>query len=225
LYVLVENRYSDGLFLETILEYLAPKRLSKFLQDCQRTPWRCDSVGGTGQLPRLIRNHADEMKAKKLPPRAVAFTDSDGRFPGDISEKAKKIKEACEQIGIDCLILSKRSIENYIPDEVLCAWAKEVDNEAALPRIEVICHLTKEQRDHLAMKQPFRPQNFNQQEQELFANMPDDDVKIMRKKNTLGNDLIESFRTHKTSLSTEALRRRDGKGELDKLVSMIEQAL
>jgi hypothetical protein len=157
LYVLVENRYSDGLFLKTILEYLAPKRLSRFLQNCQRTPWKCDSVGGTGQLPKLIRNHVDEMKAKSLPPHAVVFSDSDARFPGDVSEKAKEIKEACEQIGIDCLILSKRCIENYIPDEVLRAWAKETENEDALPRIEVICRLTKEQRDHLAMKLSFLP--------------------------------------------------------------------
>jgi hypothetical protein len=61
--------------------------------------------------------------------------------------------------------------------------------------------------------------------QDLFATMPDKDLKILRKKNTLGNDLIESLQTHKVHLAAEALRRRDGKGELDKLVSMIEQAL
>ncbi|CAK8718268.1 TIR domain-containing protein [Candidatus Electrothrix aarhusensis] len=225
LYVFVENRYSDGLFIETVLKYLAPKRLLNFLQDCQNRPWKCDSVGGTGQLPKLIRNHADEMADKNLPPHAVVFTDSDSRFPGHVSKKAKEIKEACDDYDVTCLILSKRSIENYIPDEILRAWAQETDNKPARSRIEVICRLTEEQRDHLAIKKTFRPQEFNLQEQALFATIHDDDIKIMRKKNTLGNDLIESLQTHKDHLSAKALCQRDGNGDLDKLVTMIEQAL
>ncbi|MCI5147240.1 MAG: hypothetical protein D3923_17365 [Candidatus Electrothrix sp. AR3] len=225
LYVFVENRYSDGLFIETVLKYLAPKRLFNFLQDCQSSPWKCDSVGGTGQLPRLIKNHTDEMAAKNLPPHAVVFTDSDSRFPGHVSKKAKDIKEACEEYGISCLLLSKRTIENYIPDEILCAWTTEDDNKNAQPRIEVICRLTREQRDHLAIKAKFLPNSFNTEEKKIFSTMPNDDIKIMRKKNVLGNHLIESLQTHKGHLSSQALRRRDGNGDLDKLVTMIEQAL
>ena len=223
--ILMENRFSDGQFLNTVLAYLATAELSAFLDQCQGEPLMYDSIGGTGQLPRLINKYAQGMANKNLPLRAVVITDSDARFPGHESRKAQEIAKTCDKHGINCMILSKRTIENYIPDEVLHAWAEDADNEAARPRIEVICRLTREQRDHLAIKQPFRPNKFKGQEQNLFATMPNDDVKIMRKTNKLGNDLIELFQTHKNHLSADALRKRDSNGDLDKLVSIIEKAL
>jgi len=227
LMVFVENRYSDCCFLETVLRYLSSSQLENFLSQCQRRPFECDSVGGGGQLPQLINDHAKKMDENGLPPRAVVFIDSDARYPGDTSPTAVKIADACNQNEIPCLVLSKRAIENYIPDEVLLDWARDNDEDEVLHRIEAICRLTPEQRDHLKIKKD----KFNlnglktEQEQQLFATIPKEDVKILRKPNKIGDDLIKSLQTHDTNLTAETLRTRAGNDELDQLVSMIEQAL
>lgn len=223
--VLVENRFTDGLFLETVLAFLAPKPLRDFLDQCEGEPFRCDSGGGSGELPKLIAAHVEEMATQGVPTRAVVFADSDARYPTDVSQGARKIAETCAKHAIGCLILSKRAIENYIPDEPLRRWVAEPANRQLAPRVEAVCRLTAEQRDHLAMKKPYPPRINEAKERQLFASVPEADVQIMRKHDAFDNTLIDVLRSHRHCLSAEALRRRDGSGELDRLVAMIAQAL
>jgi hypothetical protein len=222
--VCVENRFTDGLFLDAILDLLAPEEFQVFLGRCEVSPIKCDSGGGFGELPKIIEAHVQELAALGLPPRAVVFADSDARFPGDVSKGAETIAKSCQTHAIAGLILSKRAIENYIPDEVLQGWAAEPDNQAARPRVAAVCRLTPEQRDHLAMKKKFPQQFETEQERGLFASVPPTDAALMRECG-FKDDLIERLKTHRQNLSAEALRRRDGKGELDHLVNMIIDAL
>ncbi|HID30428.1 MAG TPA: hypothetical protein EYP19_10560 [Desulfobacterales bacterium] len=61
LMVYVENRYTDRLFLDTILEFLAPDELRDFLGNCEGNPFKYDSGGGVGELGKLIEDHVREM--------------------------------------------------------------------------------------------------------------------------------------------------------------------
>lgn len=222
--VCVENRFTDGVFLDAVLEVLAPDELRAFLDGCAVSPINCDSGGGNGELPKIIEAHVQQLAALGLPPRAVVFADSDARFPGDISKAAQTIAQSCRTHAITCLILSKRAIENYIPDEVLHGWAAEPDNQAARALVAAVCRLTQEQRDHLRMKSKFPQQLEAPDELTLFANVSANDVALMQQRG-FGGDLIHCMNTHRQHLSAAALRRRDGKGELDRLVDMIIEAL
>jgi hypothetical protein len=99
--VMVENRFTDGLFLETVLTFLSPKELRCFLDRCEGEPLKCDSGGGVGELAKLIDAHVEEMAAQGLPPRAVVSVDSDSHYPHDVSPQAQKVSDSCESHGID----------------------------------------------------------------------------------------------------------------------------
>ena len=223
--IYVENRRTDGPFVDTLLEFLAPAELRKFLADCHGRPLEYDSGGGTGELPKLIRDHVEQMAKNGLSPRAVVIADSDAPFPGARSSGAVAVFEASNNCDIDVLILSKREIENYIPDEVLLDWAADADNSTAQPRVEAVCRLSAEQRDHLPMKKRFPPSFKTDKETDLYNDIPQNDRKLLRKADAFDNKLIESLKTHRQHLSADALRQRDGKGELDDLVAKIANAL
>lgn len=221
--VLVENRFTDGLLLDTVLDFLAPDELQDFLRGCQDKPFTYDSGGGAGELPKLIEDHARQNANRGCPPRAVVFADSDARFPAERSKQASAVAQACMDHGIDCLILKKRTIENYIPDEILLAWAREASNTAALPRVEALCRLSTEQRDHLALKKRFPANWETEQERQLFASVPDADRALLQQRGF--NEPIELLDTHKAALCADALRRRDHGGDLGRLVTMLLEAL
>ncbi|WP_157174488.1 hypothetical protein [Thiocystis violascens] len=222
--ICVENRFTDGLFLDAILSVLAPAELKVFLDGCAAKPFRCDSGGGNGELPKIIESRVQEFTATGLPLRAIVFADSDARFPGHISDDAKVIADLCEAHALLCLILSKRAIENYIPDEVLQGWATEPPSQAVRPLVAAICRLTPAQRDHVPMKKKFPGQLDDSQEQALYDDIAPEDLALMQN-HRLRNDLIDLLSTHRQHLTADALRNRDGKGELDRLVDMITQSL
>jgi hypothetical protein len=222
--ICVENRFTDGLFLESILSVLAPAELKLFLDGCAVSPFRCDSGGGNGELPKIIESHIQEQTAAGQPLHAIVFADSDARFPGHISNGAQVIADLCATHALPCLILSKRAIENYIPDEVLQGWTDETSGRAARPLVAALCRLTQAQRDHLPMKKRF-PNRFDLPEEEaLYEGIDPEDLALMKAR-SLRDDIIELLSTHRQYLSADALRRRDSRGELDQLVEIILQSL
>lgn len=222
--VYMENRFTDGLFLDSVLEMLAPDELRIFLESCAIKPFVHDSGGGITELPKIIEAHVQEFADIGIPPRAVAFADSDAHFPGDVSGKAKEVAQLCQEHSIPCIILSKCAIENYIPDEALQGWATGLTDSAWSPFVAAVCRLTPEQRDHLRMKKKLPKKFENQEEQKLFSNIPPGDVTLMQQRGFRG-DLIQCMKTQRHRLTAKALRDRDGKGELDRLVNMIIEAL
>jgi hypothetical protein len=117
LLILVENRDSDGAFVERVVT-----ELDKALHGVWRRegePIRFDSVGGTGQMPQEVdrRTHAVPYR-----PRLVAVIDSDRKGPGDSeSTDARRLREVCNQHGLPCWVLAKREAENYLPRVLLGA--------------------------------------------------------------------------------------------------------
>lgn len=222
--VCMENRFTDGLFLDSVLALLAPDELRDFLESCTIRPIVYDGGGGIAEIPKIVEAHVQESADLELPPRAVAFADSDARFPGDVNVKAREVAQLCQKHNIPCIILSKRAIENYIPDAALQGWAAGFADKAWSSLVAGICRLTREQRDHLRMKSKFPQQFQTSEEQALFASISPDDVKILQQRGCRG-DLIDCMKTQSHLLSAETLRERDGKGELDQIVEMIIEAL
>jgi len=224
LFVCGENQFTDGIFLNALLATLSPPELQSFLAQSQGNPIEADHAGGAGELYKRIEWRISESALIGIPFRAIVFTDSDARFPGHEERKPLQIADLCQQHNIDCLVIGKRSIENYIPDEVLRGWANEPGNRAWRELVEIVCRLTAEQRDHLPMKKRLPLQFDTPQETALYASVPTQDLDLLKNRH-FDNKIITILETHRQYLTADGLRARDGKGELDSLITMIIEAL
>lgn len=223
--VLVENRFSDGAFLDAVLAaFSAPETLR--IKASGGLVY--DSGGGVGELPKLVEDYAAKL-GRRL--RAVVVRDSDARFPGDFSKEAGDTQARCAAHGVPCHILAKRAIESYVPDEVMQDWSSSPDRTSVRGKVEALLRLTPTQRDHFPMKKGLREPGPDtpQEEQALWSGVPQPDFELLRQGFQKDFVLIlfdnVDARRLRTSATDEALRRRDGGAELDAIVEMIESAL
>lgn len=223
--ILMENRFTDGIFIDTVLDFLAPNELNG--QRGNAPDSICyDSPGGIGELPKLVADYVQKAQNKAIPLRVVVFTDSDGEEPGDLHCNAQLVKDACRAESIPCLVLSKRSIENYIPDEVLDAWLLPNTNyKNHYLFLDAVKRLNPAQRDHYPMKKRFDISKTSPAVQAFYQDVNAADKREFANSRGFGDDLIEKLRAFRTVLSAEALRQRDGQGELDRLVALIAAEL
>lgn len=242
--ILMENRNTDGAFLDAVLAVLADPETVRLKEELEALVY--DSPGGNGELKKLVEDVHEKALWKGHPPRAVVFTDSDGPRAGQMSDQAKAVAETCQTLGMPCVVLRKRSIENYVPDEVIVEWGNEPKQTSARPRVAAILRLVGEQRDHFPMKTCLQNYKMKPEEIELYMSgtkypkLSDEDAKVLQERGfgtyfveiffaTNGDDEFErnahGARLPRTSLTAEALRRRDGSGELDRLVAEIEERL
>jgi hypothetical protein len=130
------------------------------------------------------------------------------------------------------VVLHKRSIENYVPDEVIREWRDEPAQTSRRPRIDAFLRLVGEQRDHFPVKDGLRkavlelytsgmghPKLSEADYKELQQGLDPKFIEIFFVK-----DVDGSVRP-RPSLTAEALRRRDSAGDLDRLVAYIEELL
>lgn len=213
--ILVENRFTDGQLLNTIFAFLAPGPLEQLLQAKVYKLIEVDSPGGNGELKKLVADYAEAAYEKGIPVRVVVFTDSDGRFPGDIHRGAQAVSDVCDEHLIPCCILSKRAIENYIPDEVLSAWAPKF----LRAQVAALLRLTPQQRDHFPIKSGKDFSKLTTAEQSLYATVSSGDQKALAQ--GLGDHIVATLKTHKDLLSKEVLERRDHTGDLSRLIQML----
>ena len=109
--ILVENRRSDGAFLERAMKEL--DHVIRRLWHRPGDPVRVDSVGGIGQMLDEVGRRTAGVSVR---PRLVVMVDSDRTTPNDVpSPAALRLQRKCEKLGVPCWILAKRESENYLP--------------------------------------------------------------------------------------------------------------
>ena len=114
LVVLVENRDSDGAFLERVIAELDRPLLRWWHQN--PAPVEFKDRGGKGQM----LNEVKRLEDRNPRPRFVVVVDSDRKQPGANScIEAQRLEKACDELGIPCWVLAKREAENYLPRELL----------------------------------------------------------------------------------------------------------
>ena len=168
LVILVENRESDGAFIERVVTEL-DKSLHRLLLRAGQ-PIRFDSVGGTGQMPQEVERRTE---AAPYRPRLVAVIDSDRKAPGEPESKnARRLRATCDEYDLPCWVLAKREAENYLPASLL-AERPNVGAEHAR-KVEAWERLSDDQKDFLDMKQglPAAPAAI---EEDLFGGLPETD--------------------------------------------------
>lgn len=171
LWILVENRYSDGAFVERVVKELDHSLHVLWNRDGE--PIRIDSVGGKGQMPQEVERR---LQGKPYRPRLVAIVDSDRKAPGaPASPEALRLQKTCRQNNLPCWILAKREAENYLPRILLGAQRRGGNHQQ---RVEAWDRLTDDQKNFFDMKHGFRDAS-SEDEQRLFDGLSADDRSIL----------------------------------------------
>jgi len=218
--ILMENRFTDGLLLDIAIEFLATTPLLKLISKRINNVIDYDSPGGNGELPKTVAAYAAEAARTGIPPRVIVFTDSDSRFPGDLNTGADNVSKSCLANGICCHMLSKRNIENYIPDEVFISWS-QVDpmNPGPKEKVAALQRLSIEQRDHIAIKNGLKADGkLVPEEIALYGNISVSDRTLLEKGFPGAIEWLAEF---KKVLSAEVLRKRDHRNDLESIVRTI----
>ena len=168
LWILVENRFSDGAFVKRVVKEL-DQSLHKLWQRPTR-PIRIDSLGGKGQMAREVTRRMQENPYR---PRLVAIIDSDRTAPNAApSAEAKRLQDTCNQYNLPCWVLAKREAENYLPRILLSAQPNPGSNHQQ--RMDAWDRLTDDQKNFFDMKNGL-PATLSEAEQLLFGGLSADD--------------------------------------------------
>lgn len=215
LVLVVENCSSDGMWVELLINKLRPD-LRWSIQGPQPA-LDIQQAGGIGEIPKELYRIVDRRAPAAIPGacrRLVALADSDSCGPGGMSASAKAVASAAGKLGVPFHILLKRSIENYIPDEALWAYAdKRADKRYA---VSYILTLTGPARDYYPMKAGLNGATLATSE--LFP--ADSPVGV-----GLGDFIVDFLDSFSHVVEAGHLRRRDGNGELDSFLCLIEENL
>ena len=215
LVILVENRNSDGAFVERVVV-----ELDKSLHGLWRRegePIQFDSLGGAGQMPQKIENRT---RALPYRPRLVAVIDSDRKGPGDAeSQDAQALRRTCNKHGLPCWVLAKREAENYLPRVLLSEKPNASAGHASI--VEAWERLSNDQKNFFDMKRGL-PDAPSEIEQDLFDGLPDADQEILA--TGFGPNVHKCWDLwHVREVRNELLTR--GQGDLEYGIKLIRQEL
>ena len=210
LWILVENRQSDGAFVKRIIAEL-DRPLNK-VWNKPGGPIRIDSVGGTGQMTDEVERRS---LGKPYHPRLIAVIDSDRKGPDDTaSDAARKLRRKCEMVGVPCWVLAKREAENYLPRILLNERQDAGADHARL--VEAWDGLNDDQKDFFDMKDglPEAPSGI---ERELFDGLSPVDRTILSR--GFGPNVYTCWTIWGVQAKTELLHR--GQGDLERGIDLI----
>ena len=215
LVVLVENRYSDGAFVERVAKEL--DRPLRVLWGRGGKPIRFDSVGGVGQMRQEVERRTDAVSYR---PRLVVVVDSDRKGPdGTVSDAARKLQRTCEARDVPCWVLAKREAENYLPRVLLSEKPDAGDRHQRL--VEAWDRFDDDQKDFFDMKRGL-PEPPSAIEEDLFNGLPDADREILSK--GFGRNVHECWnRWDVRDVRRELLAR--GRGDLERGLVLIRKEL
>jgi hypothetical protein len=213
--LIVENASTDGAWIKLIAQKVRPQVAAYFAGTYTKLDIR--QAGGNGEIPKELQRAAEQYSryrpSDSMPLRVIALTDSDAKMPGRPSSEAQAVRKAAERLGARAHILTKRTIENYIPDNSLREYGmKRPDKKSA---ISVVVNLTPPARDHYPIKGGL-------EEPELEATGSMYPVNT-RPKIGLGDFIIDFINEFGRIIDVNELRRRDGTNELEAILDLIEE--
>ena len=211
--VLVENRDSDGAFVERIVADL--DRSLNHVWHQSGEPIRIDSRGGMGQMPAEI-----ERRTRDLPyrPRLIAIVDSARKAPGDAeSNAARRLRRKCESACVPCWVLAKRESENYLPGILLNARRDVGAHHTLL--VAAWDRLTDDQKDFFDMKEGL-PKEPSAVERALFGGLSERNRAILS--DGFGRNVYTCWTLWTGAQAKMDIKRR-GRGDLEHGIALIRK--
>lgn len=233
LIVLVEDREADGVLLDILVEELGWPQLAALWKCSKEVTPRAiepDTAGGIGSMPQRIERLIEDAAQEGRPVRLFVLCDGDARWPGDTgnTDDVQRVRAACVKHGIPHHVLRKRSIENYIPDQVFEAYRDDPQHNNHIPRFNALLRRSSDQRDHFPIKDGLTPR---ERADAIDAGLYDaselGDLVLLEQrlfKKRPRPMLLLSAR-HRAAFTAAGLRARDGSGELDTLLADIAKEL
>lgn len=160
LQLLLENGRSDWGFLQRIAPLSWRDRLRRALE----RGWIEErNAGGITELPKILQQDVASDRSVRLEMRTWAMFDSDAREPNCPSDDADLASRACAHASVAYHQLERRTIENYLPREVLLDWASRAlpENMRGVARQRVLAYfeMGPAQRHHYSLKSGFEGDN------------------------------------------------------------------
>jgi hypothetical protein len=147
--LLVENLHNDGAFLRTVAPRPWREKLHQALEKGQIEI----SHGGGSDMRSQI-----EGASRRDALRLWALSDSDAREPGQPSAAAARLRQLCSDRDVAHHLLSRRTIENYLPIKALEAWAHMSPSKHRTPRrrsVAAYAGMSPAHRHHFNLKKGF----------------------------------------------------------------------
>ncbi|MHA6196980.1 hypothetical protein ACX3YG_21725 [Pseudomonas wadenswilerensis] len=232
--ILVEDREADGVFLDMVVEELASDEFKAvWRRGAESTPRAYEIVtsGGIDAMPLRIDRLVVDALAESRPHRVFVYCDSDIRWPGDEGLTARTrsdLKDKCEQHAIALHVLSKRNIENYIPDTVFLALKAEPYNLARQRVFDAFFKLTPLQRDHFPIKDGLsRRERDEAHRAGLYVQNDLETLEVLEERllPKRPRPMITVKNERRECITAAALRERDAQGELELLLIKIASEL
>lgn len=211
--ILVEDKFSDGSFVERIVDEL-DKSLSK-LWSRNGSPICFVHGGGINRMPKEVESRVGENSFR---PRLLAIADSDKKAPDcEESNGAQKLREACIEYDISCWILAKRAAENYLPSVLLREYKPENQEHARL--IDAWEELGEDQKNFYDMKKGL-PEDRDDVQFPLYKGVSDSDYDIL--KGGFGRKIHECWKKN-IDIEIETELRNRSQGDLEYGIDLIRK--
>lgn len=158
-YITVENIESDKSFIQAVSKAFKGKEL------CTEKEVKFLHGGGstTGQV--LLANTI-------YPVRMICIVDSDRKHPTEVlgdKEKLKDLLSICEDRNLKFLLLEKREIENYLPNEIIKIWLLKENRE--IEKNHPFFEFNNEQKAFFDVKKGLKREDLNVNEiKDLYNN-------------------------------------------------------
>ncbi len=230
LVILVEDRESDGVFLDLVVEELGWPALRALWKNGRKVTPRAaelDTAGGKGSIPQRIERAIGDAAEGNKPHRLFVLCDSDARWPDD-DRAVAAISEACARGGVPYYIWKKRCAENYIPDEVFEAVREDPRNLNRVNQFDAFLRRSPEQRDHFPVKDGLAAEERSEAIQAgLYNSSEEEDLALLEKPlfPKRPRPFLLLHRERRESFTAKGLRARDPEGELDAVLHAIAQEL
>ena len=231
LILLVEDREADGVLVEILVEELGSAELRALWERSREVTPRAveiDTAGGVGAMPARVERILADAAEEGRPARLFVLCDSDVRWPGDGTEAADRVRERCDDNGVPCHVLHKRTAESYIPDRTFEAVRDDPRNAGNVDRFDAPLGLSRVQRDHFPIKDGLSARERAAAiEAGLYQPSEEATLKLLegRLLPKRPRPLLLLHRERRATFTAPGLRARDGRGELDALLQAIEAEL
>lgn len=214
LVILLENRKSDGDFLDAFVDTLGSGKLKEHWSR-RPAPMLKDSLGGKGEIRQHVEQEVEDRKANSdPPPRFFVLCDSDGHLPNEIADDANELLKRCQDRGIPCRILRKKEAENYLPASLLTRQQSD-EPEEMRKRLAAWSGLSDEQKDFFDVKLGLKKVS-REARQQLFVDLGDQETIILE--TGFGKKVSSLWKQR--PINPDDLRQRAG-SELDEILKLL----